>query len=212
MKSYKYILLDWDGNLAKTLDVWLEAARTGLESRGLHLSDEEIAWSFGNFTKYWQEWGITDVDAAFSEVDALAKQKLPDVELYPDTLEVLAGLHAAGKHLALITSSLRNNVDHLLEKYDLAKFFEVIIAGEDITHHKPHPEALEKGLKGLGGNKQEAIMIGDSDKDVLAAKNMGIDSILFYPDEHSKFYNFDRLRELGPTHIVKDMRRVLEIV
>jgi hypothetical protein len=39
MKSYKYILLDWDGNPARTLDLWLDALRKGLEKRGHNFTD-----------------------------------------------------------------------------------------------------------------------------------------------------------------------------
>ena len=42
MKEYKYILLDWDGNLAKTLDVWLVAIRTFLLNNDIRLPDIEI--------------------------------------------------------------------------------------------------------------------------------------------------------------------------
>jgi pyrophosphatase PpaX len=177
----------------------------------LNLSDEEIATSFGGFTKYWKEWGVQDVEAAIAEADTLAQQKLPDVELYPDALEVLEALYNEGKHLALITSSPHKNIDYLLEKYNLSRFFEVVIAADDISHHKPHPEALEKALAQLGGDKQDAVMVGDGDKDIGAAKNAGIDSILFYPDEHTKFYNINKLRELGPTHVVDDFRQILQI-
>jgi pyrophosphatase PpaX len=88
----------------------------------------------------------------------------------------------------------------------------LIIAADDINNHKPHPEALEKALEQLGGDKQNAVIIGDSDKDIGAAKNAGIDCILFYPDEHKKFYDINKLRELGATHIVDDFRRVIELV
>jgi beta-phosphoglucomutase-like phosphatase (HAD superfamily) len=125
VKTYKYVLFDWDGNLAKTLDLWLDASRTVLSKHGLNLSDEEIATSFGGFTKYWKEWSVQDVEGAIREADLIAQQKLLDVELYPDALEVLEALHSAGKHLALITSSPRRNIDHLLEKYSLSRFFEV---------------------------------------------------------------------------------------
>lgn len=212
MKTYNYILLDWDGNLAKTLDLWLDVSRIVLNKRGLRLSDEKIATSFGGFTRYWKDWGILDVEAAIAEADALAQQKLPDVELYPDALEVLETLHNEGKHLALITSSPHKNVDHLLEKYNLTGFFTAIIAADDVNHHKPHPEALEKALAQLGGDKQHAVIIGDGDKDIDAAKNAGIDSILFYPDAHKKFYDIAKLRQLGPTHIVDDFRQILRLV
>jgi pyrophosphatase PpaX len=212
MKKYQYILLDWDGNLAKTLDIWLEACRITLKKRGLELSDTDIAASFGAFTKYMKDWGIEDVDGAIEEADDLAKQKLPNVELYPDALEVLEALHAAGKQLALITTSPRENLQHLLEKYNIARFFHAIIAAEDVEHHKPHPEPLEKALRLLGGITSEAIMIGDSDKDLGAANNAGIDSILFYPSEHQKFYSLDTLTRLKPTYTVDDFRQILRIV
>ncbi len=55
-------------------------------------------------------------------------------------------------------------------------------------------------------------MIGDSDKDLGAANNFGIDSVLFYPPEHKKFYDIEKLKKLRPTYIVSDLRQILEIV
>lgn len=45
-------------------------------------------------------------------------------------------------------------------------------------------------------------MIGDSDKDLGAARNFGIDSVLFYPAEHKKFYDLEKLKELEPTYFL----------
>jgi len=208
----KYILLDWDGNLAKTLDVWLEACRVPLQKRGLNLSDEEIATCFGAPVRRFGEWGIKDIETAIEEMEALAKQNLADVALYPDALEVLEALDASGKQMALITTSKHNFVKHLLDKYDIAHYFDVIVAGDDVTHHKPHPEPLEKALRELGGTKEQAVMIGDSDKDIGAAANAKIDSILFYPTEHSRFYKLEYLQSLNPTHVVDDFRQILKIV
>lgn len=212
MKTYKYILLDWDGNLAKTLDIWLDACRIALEKRGVYKSDEEISASFGQFTKYMQEWGITDIEQTITDADVVAKAKLPSVELYPDALEVLQKLHESSHALALITTSSRENVEHLLESHSIANFFQAIVAGDESENHKPHPEPLEKGLELLGGDKESAVMIGDSDKDLGAAQNFGIDSILFYPKEHERFYNLDDLKQHNPTHIVEDFREILDLV
>jgi HAD superfamily hydrolase (TIGR01549 family) len=208
----QFILLDWDGNLAKTLDVWLEACRIPLQKRGLDLSDAEIATCFGAPVKRFYEWGITDVDAAIGEMEQLAKQSLANVALYPDALAVLEELENRGKQMALITTSKHDFVKHLLDKYDMTHYFAIIVAGDDVTHHKPHPEPLEKAIELLGGNKEEAIMIGDSDKDIGAAKNAAIDSILFYPPEHSRFYSLETLKALSPTHIVEEFTQILEIV
>lgn len=88
MKNYQYVLLDWDGNLAKTLDIWLVATKTPLENRGIHISDRAIAVQcFGRPIEGYAELGITDVDVAITEMDQLAKKLMPEVELYPDAHE-----------------------------------------------------------------------------------------------------------------------------
>jgi pyrophosphatase PpaX len=213
MKSYQYILFDWDGNLAKTLDIWLLATKAPLESRGIHVTDKTIAIQcFGRPIEGYTELGITDIDAAIVEMDQLAKKLMPEVELYPDALFVLEALKKKGKQIALITTSLRNNVIHLLDKYNLHDFFDVVITHEDTLNHKPHPEPLEKALEELGGDKESAIMIGDSDKDIGAANNAGVDSILFYPDVHEKFYDLSELQALQPTYTISDFRQVIDIV
>ena len=157
----------------------------------MHVTDEQIGGSFGAFVRHMIEWGISDPEVAMEEADQIAKKQLPEVALYPDAMAVLQKLHERGKQLALITSSPHENVEHILEKFDIRQFFEVIVAGDDVTNFKPHSEPLEKALALLGGSKSQAVMIGDSDKDLGAARNFGIDSILFYPPEHKKFYNLE---------------------
>lgn len=209
--KYKYILLDWDGNLARTLDIWLLAYRKVLDDRSIIKTDQEIAAGFGLLSKQMVDWGVEDIDAAMLQADTIAKRNLPNVELYPDALFVLEKLHERGHKLALITTSTHENVVHLLEKYGIKQLFSTIVAGDDTTNHKPHPEPLELALKQLGGDKEYAVMIGDSDKDLGAAKNAGVDSILFYPDKHQKFYDLESLKSYSPTHIVNDFKEILEI-
>lgn len=208
----QYILLDWDGNLAKTLDIWLDACRQPLEARGITLSDQEIATCFGAPVEKLGEWGVDDIAAAIKEIETIARPNLIDVALYPDAIEVLEKLKKAGKRMALITTSKHDFVKHLLDKYGITHYFDAIIAGDDVTNHKPHPEPIEKALKELGGNKPDAVMIGDSDKDIGAGVNAGIDSILFYPPEHTKFYKLEDLELLHPTHVVHDFRQILQFV
>ena len=208
----QYVLLDWDGNLAQTLQIWLEVWRAALSKRGFYLSDAQFGAHFGTLMGQMPSWGISDPEAIWEDADKFAKKKLPGADLYPDALEVLERLHEKNKKLALVTSALRFDMDHLLKRYDIAQFFDVIITHDDVAHHKPHPESLEKALSILSGNKEQAIMIGDTDKDIEAANNAGIESILFYPPEHERFYNLDKFKKSSPTYVVRDFKEILDIV
>ena len=212
MAGYQYLLLDWDGNLAQTLGLWLDVFRLVLADRGLTPTDEAIAQSFGKTEQFFAQLGVSDPATLYETADRIGKAALPEVELYPEALEVLNEFKARGKQTALITSSNRANIEPLLEKYDLHALFDVVVAREDTAEQKPHPEPLEKALALLGGTKEQAVMIGDSDKDLGAANNAGIDSILFYPKEHAKFYSLKTLQSYNPTHVVGNFKEILDIV
>lgn len=211
-KQYNYILLDWDGNIAKTLHLWLDVFREILAEEGFHPSDKEIAGSFGLVTKYFESLGIKNAGDVYDRANERGKARLPEVELYPDALEVLSHLKSAGKKTALITSSRRENVEMLLNKYGIHYLFDTIVARFETEHHKPHPEIAEKALSLLGGTKDQAVIIGDSDKDIQLGTNAGIDTILFYPPEHEVFYDLAGLRSLSPTYTIHDFRAVITLV
>ncbi len=212
MNAYDYILLDWDGNLAKTLDIWLESCRQPFAKRGLKLTDRQIGASFGGLKTHLEQWGIYDVDEFIDEMDKASIAMMPNAELYPDALEVLEELHKRGKKLALVTTSFHDTVKSVFDRYGLDELFDAVVTHHDTKNHKPHIEPLEYALKALDGTKDRAVMIGDSDKDLGAAQNYKIDSVLFYPPEHEKFYDLDELKKHKPTHIVDDFRKILDIV
>jgi len=212
MKKYDFVLLDWDGNLAQTLTIWLMACKEVLEKRGHYLTSQEIGSSFGAFAALGKRLGIEDHEVIMSEADEIATRNLPNVELYPDALEMLEYLRMSKKKMALITSSSNNHISGLLDKYNLRRYFDVVVTGDMITHHKPHPEPLEIAIKQLGADKSTTVIIGDSDKDLGAARNAGIDSILFFPTEHEVFYDLTSLKQLEPTYVVESFVMVKTII
>ena len=50
-------------------------------------------------------------------------------------------------------------------------------------------------------------MIGDTEKDIEAAKNAEIDSILFYHPEYKKFYSLEYMNSHDPTHVIDDFKK-----
>jgi HAD superfamily hydrolase (TIGR01549 family) len=212
MKKYQYILLDWDGNLARTLDIWLASLKASLEQRGHFLSDVEIGADFAAFKERMQDRGIADLDVIIEEADVLSYTKIPDVELYPDTLEVLEYLHKAGKKLALVTTSVHAQIDPLIERFNLGALFDTVVCGDDVTHTKPSAEPLEKAMSFLGADKASTVMVGDSEKDIAGATNAGVDSILFYPPMHTTYYDLEKLQAYNPTLVIEDFRELKKTI
>lgn len=212
-KSYDYVLFDWDGCLAKTLDIILDQYRQLFVEFGLPKTDQEMI-------SIWGDWrgplrlGISEADLPrwVEKYKAGLKLESPKVELYPGVQEMLSQLKASGKRLALLSSSESVSIEPALDRYNLRQFFEVFLYAGDVQRHKPDPEVIEKALTLMQGTKEKAIIIGDSKSDLGAAKNAGIDSLLYYPKHNQQFYERKVLLQLNPTYIVDDFSQVFEIV
>lgn len=95
MRSYDYILLDWDGNIAQTLDLWPDALDEVLQKRGFRLTRKQLIDSCAGFVVYTTtHTNITANEAAKALTEAIdiVNDRLPSVELYPDAPEVLTEL------------------------------------------------------------------------------------------------------------------------
>lgn len=129
------------------------------------------------------------------------------VKLFPDTIAVLDSLTEGGRKLATITTrSIRTSV-RSLEMTGIAKYFDIVVSAEDVSHHKPHPEPLFKALDVLGMEPSEAVMVGDTKADIMAGKNAGTKTI-------AALYGFggERLRETQPDYAIKNLGEILTII
>lgn len=54
---------------------------------------------------------------------------------------------------------------------------DATVCYHDTAHHKPHPEPIQKGLASLKIQPKIAVAIGDTAKDIQAAKSAGVFSI-----------------------------------
>ena len=64
------------------------------------------------------------------------------------------------------------------EELGIGGHFPHIVGFEDVTHHKPHPEGLERLMARMGATPSRTLVVGDSWSDVEVAKNGGCWSCL----------------------------------
>jgi pyrophosphatase PpaX len=209
--KYKYILFDWDGCLARTLDVWLASYKQTLTELGIKKTDKEIVLVFGSWHG-GSELGAPDNDKFFERVDQLVENKMPLVKLYDKAAEIVQKLNSRNFRLALLSSSIRSHIEPAMKANKIYSFFEMLITGEEVKKHKPDPEGINLALRKMNASKKSFIMIGDSTKDILAAKNAGVDSILFYPKEHKLYYDLELLKKSHPTYIANSFDDIFKIL
>jgi len=209
--NYDALLFDWDGTLARSLELWLDEIYKQHIAYGLKVSRAENARGFGDLsTPLRRGLPPEKYDQFQTEINERVQQRLPDVPLYDDAGAMLRALKKAGKKLALITTSTHKSMHLVMGRHDVEHLFDVIITAEDVQSHKPDPEGINVAIERLGVEKKRAIMLGDNNKDLLAAKNAGIDSVLFYPPAHEIIYTLQELEAHGPRYTIRAWQELLD--
>lgn len=95
-------------------------------------------------------------------------------QAYPGVMDTLDTLRARGYALGCVTNKPGRFTRPLLEALDLARYFEVTVAGDTLQVKKPDPGPLLHALDALGVAPARATMIGDSMADLNAARAAGV--------------------------------------
>ena len=99
------------------------------------------------------------------------ERHLTDVgQPYPDVIDTLDILRERGAKLAVVTNKLTKLSVPLIEGLKMTHYFDTVVCGDSAAHPKPKPDPVYLCLQQLGVSADDALFVGDSETDVLAAR------------------------------------------
>ena len=181
------VLFDLDGTLLDTIPDLAQATNAMRQDLGLAILDQAVITSYvGKGTENLVMRALANnpggVQPSADEVKqglALFNRHYHDCNgknavLYPGVLEGLQAFKAAGCKLAVVTNKPTEFTLPLLERSNLAAFFDQIICGDTCEQKKPHPMPFLHACSLLGVQPEQALAVGDSINDALSARAAGI--------------------------------------
>ena len=184
MKEFDTYIFDLDGTLLSTLNDLATSTNYALRWAGMpEHTIEEIRMFVGNGVKLLMERAIPNGinNPKFEETYAKFREhylehNLDTTSPYDGIPELLRELKRRGKKLAIVSNKF------YAATQDLAKHFfpdtiEVAIGERETIRKKPAPDTVLEALRQLGASKEGAVYIGDSDVDIMTAKNCGLPCI-----------------------------------
>jgi len=100
------------------------------------------------------------------------------LKMEPFLLHMLNLLKGNGIFRAINTNRT-TSMPHIMERFGLGPFFDMVVTALDVKNPKPHPESIEKILQQFNLKKEEAVFVGDSEVDQQTAKSAGIQFIAY---------------------------------
>jgi HAD superfamily hydrolase (TIGR01509 family) len=96
-----------------------------------------------------------------------------ELTLVDGVVEFIQFCRAQTWRIGLTTSALPENTATVLQKFDLAPYFHVIVTSGDITNSKPHPEPYLRTAQKLELHPADCLVIEDSVNGVRSGKTAG---------------------------------------
>ena len=177
----KYILFDLDGTLTDSGEGIINCAALALEHFGIPVpSREEMRVFVGPpLDETFIKFGIP-ADQAQEAIRVYRSRYLTVGKFenfpYPGIEDMLQKLQAEGHKLYVATSKPEALSVEILEKFGLAKYFE-LICGATFDGSRSHKADVIAYLLKQTGHQGETVMVGDTHYDILGAKAHGIPGI-----------------------------------
>lgn len=211
---YKNIMFDLDGTVTDSGRAIMSSVAYALSQFGITDQPAEKLRTFigpSLYDSFRREYGMTEEDcekAIHFYRSIYEKERMYDVDIYDGIPELLRSLREKQCKTFLVTSKPLVFARKILEKMELAGYFDSMV-GPDLSDHSSDKKRLiEKAIENDGLNKEECIMIGDTQYDIIGANGAGIHSI-------AVTYGYGKAEEIeaaGATYQVDSVNDIAKIL
>lgn len=192
----KIVLFDADGTLFDNSKVVVEAYYTALQKYELPMKSKEFIASLMGKSTYETARSMDVPEDTLDKVDqyfwdyfgeyATRLESRPNI--FPGTERVLKLLKSNEIRMGICTSNEAKSIELLVNKGSLSHFFDTIVGSEHTINKKPSADPLMYALKKLNFTEFERPdiwFVGDTEFDVMAAKELGVVSVGI-PMDHTR--------------------------
>lgn len=187
------VIFDMDGVIVDTNPYHVIALKNFCEKYGFSLSEDEMRNEiFGRTNRVWLKklFGEETPDIELKKYEEEKEASFrsiyaPHIKLVPGLTGFLDQLERNKIQKAIATSAPKKNVNFVIAKTGISKYFEIVVDSEYVTNSKPHPEIYLKTAAALNLPARNCVVIEDSLSGVEAGKRAGC-KVIGITTTHSK--------------------------
>lgn len=210
----KVVIFDFDGVLVDSNEAWADIFNKASKAAGVKkdFTYDDIRPHYGKpyvevfksaHPKFRENHDVMQV--MYTNFINLATS-----DEFADSFKMIRGLKGTlGRlrkkcRLAIGSGNSKGLLNGFLAKLGLSSYFDFVVSGDDVKNGKPSPDMLLKIIDHFGVSPREAVYVGDSGPDIIAAKRAKMRSVAVLTGALSR----EEAQELGPDFIVNDVTRL----
>lgn len=213
--KYQAVIFDLDGTLLNTLEDLADSVNFALKQFGYPIRTiAEVRAFVGNGVQKLIERAVPEQTTMEKTLACLevfrnyyAKNMRNKTCLYEGIKELLQELNERKIKMAIVSNKFDAAVKEL-KKELFSEYIQVAIGESIIVPKKPNPSGVFAALEELGVKKENALYVGDSEVDIMTAKNAGVISV----GVTWGFRDCTVLENSKANHIIHTPQRLLDII
>ena len=182
-RPVRCVLFDLDGTLVDSRQDLADSVNGALERHSLpSLELDRILQFVGSGARSLVQRSLEAAGGRRDQTDALLQtffeeyrqRHLLKTTPYPGVAATLEALWNRDVRIGVVSNKPHEFSASLLGHLGMERFITAILGGDSLPVRKPHPGPFYAALKRCGATPAEALVVGDGEQDMLAAREGGI--------------------------------------
>mgnify|MGYP004499532711 FL=1 len=219
--KYKYIFFDWGYTL-------ISKFRNVDDEIDMILAKYNLRWD--DIFKKWKNYQILNSLGRISEKEIykdlslilnISEDDLEKIDMLlleshildNETRETIIKLHERGYYLGIISNNSVRNVEYILEREDIKKYFQKIVISEAVKERKPNLKIYMRAFEEIPKEEYNKIAFVSDEllEDLLGVKILGVKTIWFEQNINNKWKEKEEILQ-EPDYKISSMKDLLSIV
>ena len=219
--KYKYIFFDWGYTLISKFENVDDKINNILEKYNLKWDDIFRKWK--NYQILNSLGRVTEKEI-YKDLSAILKISEEDLEkidmllleshiLDNETKETIIELYKKGYYLGIISNNSIRNVEYILKREDIRKYFKKVVISEEVKERKPNLKVYMKAFEEIPKEEyKNTVFVSDELlEDLLGVKVLGVKTIWYEQDINNKWKKKEEVL-IEPDYKIRSMKELLDII
>ena len=219
--KYKYIFFDWGYTLISKFENVDEKINNVLEKYNLKWDDIFRKWKNYQILNSLGKVTEREIYKDLSSILNITEEDLEKIDMLlleshildDETRETIVKLYEKGYYLGIISNNSIRNVEYILKREDIKKYFKKVVISEEVKERKPNLKVYIKAFEGIPKEEYSKIAFVSDEllEDLLGVKVLGVKTIWYEQNINNKWKKKEEVL-IEPDYKIKSMKEIFDIV
>ena len=219
--KYKYIFFDWGYTLISKFENVDDKINNILEKYNLKWDDIFRKWKNYQILNSLGKVTEKEIYKDLSSILNITEEDLEKIDMLlleshildDETRETIVKLYEKGYYLGIISNNSIRNVEYILKREDIRKYFKKVVISEEVKERKPNLKVYMKAFEEIPKEEyKNTVFVSDELlEDLLGVKVLGVKTIWYEQDINNKWKKKEEVL-IEPDYKIKSMKELLNIV